>query len=94
MPDLAKLLQNKRHLKKKILAMPKSEAKKYLELIRLLVLTDNQIIDAAIATYFEIDGITPVDTPHRVPAEFLAGFKDDKDFFFYVSDLLKERINS
>jgi hypothetical protein len=90
---LTQILQDKKQLKKQILAMPKSEAKQHIELIRLLVLTDNQIIDAAIATYFEIDGMTPVDTQHRVPPEYITGFANDKDFFYYISDLLKERIS-
>lgn len=93
MPDLAKLLQNKRHLKKKILAMPKSEAKQYLELIKILVLTDREAIDALVATYFEHHtGVSPLRTTLRLHKDFIDGFKDDKEFFFYVSDLLKARI--
>jgi hypothetical protein len=93
MPDLAKLLQNKRHLKKKILAMPKSEAKQYLELIKILVLTDREAIDALAATYLtHHTGTNPLPTTHQLPKDFITQFNNDKEFFIYLSDLLKERI--
>ena len=93
MPDLARLLRNKRKLKAKILAMPKSEAKQYLELIKILVLTDRQAIDALAAAYFHHHtGTTPIPTEYKLPKDFVVGFKDDKEFFIYLSDLLKERI--
>ena len=93
MPDLARLLRNKRKLKAKILAMPKSEAKKYLELIKILVLTDRQAIDALAATYLHHHtGNNPLPTEHQLPTEFITDFNNDKEFFIYLSDLLKERI--
>jgi hypothetical protein len=93
MPDLAKLLRDKPKLKAKILAMPKSEAKKYLKLIKILALTDRQAIDALAATYFHHHtGVNPLPSEHQLPAEFVTRFNDDKEFFIYLSDLLKERI--
>ena len=93
MDRLTHVLQNKKKLKQKIKAMPKSEAKQYIEIVRILILTDREAIDALVATYFEHHtGVSLLPTKHRLHKDFIAGFKDDKEFFFYVSDLLKARI--
>jgi hypothetical protein len=93
MHSLDKILKNKTAYKRKIRAMPREKARKFGNLIKILVLSDMQIIDALIATYFESQiGLSPIPTPHRIPKEILPNFENDKEFFFYVSDLLKIRI--
>jgi hypothetical protein len=91
--NLTQILKNRQKDRQKILNLPEDEAKKYIKLIKILILTDEQIIDAMIATYFEYHtGITPIKTPHRLPKKFISKFKDDQEFFYYLTDLLKERI--
>lgn len=93
MTDLAWLLENKTRLKRKILAMPKPEARRYREIIKILVLSDRQAIDALAAAYFyHKSGVIPIPSDHVLPREFVIGFRDDKQFFSYLSNLLRQRI--
>lgn len=87
------LLENRKAYKRKIVRLPVAKAAKFKDLIKLLVLTDDEMIDALIASYFEQQvGVSPVQAKARVPKKFMPKFEDDNDFFFYVSDLYKERI--
>lgn len=92
MQSLSKVLQNRELYRRKIRQLPRERSQVYADILRVIVLSETDIIDALIATYFERQtGVSPISTLHRIPSKLMPVFEDDRQFFCYLSDLLKRR---
>lgn len=94
MIDFQDIYHNRSKYKSKILSLPKSQLLRYKKLVKLLILSDEELINSLIASYFEnVIGIhSPIESKVKLPKFLIPKFDDHQDFFFYVSDLLKRLI--
>lgn len=93
MEYLIAILKDKEYYRNKLKQMPAEELQKHADVLRVVVLPDEDVVDALIATYFEREvGESPLDTDNRIPESIMPQFVDDRQFFHFVSDMAKRVI--
>ena len=80
--------------KAKIRSLPKSKLSKYKDFIKLLLLSDEELIDSLTASYFKnvLKIKSPIKPKGKLPKSFIPEFENEKEFFYFVSDELKKLI--